>query len=429
MMPTDKDEFLIVGSGAGGATLARELSGRGRRVLVLEMGSREKSLGTHRDSVGYYLRGGLSRRAARSREGMILWRALGAGGTTLVTTGSATRCLEDELQALGIELDEEWAEAERETNPAPIPEHFRSDASHRIMTAARALGYRMEAIPKFIDVSKCRRCGNCTLGCARGAKWSALEYLDEAIESGAEVVYNTAVRRVVVDNGRAIGVVATGPQGEIEYRSDVVILAAGALGTPVVLHASGVDGAGGGLFGDLYVVTSGPIRGLHRTQEPMTPLVDLEFRKSRGFILRAPYIQPRTTLRLRLGSRAIHLPTHRLIGIMVKIADEAVGRVLPDGSVSMPVTERDRARLREGSLIARDILVEAGANPRLVVTSLPMAANLGGTAAIGQVVDRDLQTEVEGLFVCDGSALPAAPGMPPILTIIALAKRLAKRLA
>ena len=45
---------------------------------------------------------------------------------------------------------------------------------------------------------------------------------------------------------------------------------------------------------------------------------------------------------------------------------------------------------------------------------------------VGSVVGKDLQTEVNNLFVCDASVLPKAPGMPPILTIIALAKWLAK---
>ena len=53
----------------------------------------------------------------------------------------------------------------------------------------------------------------------------------------------------------------------------------------------------------------------------------------------------------------------------------------------------------------------------------------GGTAAIGRVVDKDLQTEIDNLFVCDGSVLPTSAGLPPILTIVALAKRLAKQLA
>ncbi|UCD10333.1 MAG: hypothetical protein JSU79_11190, partial [Dehalococcoidales bacterium] len=44
------------------------------------------------------------------------------------------------------------------------------------------------------------------------------------------------------------------------------------------------------------------------------------------------------------------------------------------------------------------------------------------------IVDKDLQTEVNNLFACDASVLPEAPGLPPILTIVALAKKLAKTL-
>ena len=53
----------------------------------------------------------------------------------------------------------------------------------------------------------------------------------------------------------------------------------------------------------------------------------------------------------------------------------------------------------------------------------------GGTAAIGELVNNNLQPEVNNLFADDASALPTAPGLPPILTIVALAKRLAKILA
>ncbi|MHC4592251.1 MAG: GMC oxidoreductase, partial [Planctomycetota bacterium] len=63
------------------------------------------------------------------------------------------------------------------------------------------------------------------------------------------------------------------------------------------------------------------------------------------------------------------------------------------------------------------------------VVTRPQGAHPGGTAAIGKVVNADLQTEVDNLFVCDASVLPNAPGLPPIPTIVALAKRLAKALA
>ena len=106
-----------------------------------------------------------------------------------------------------------------------------------------------------------------------------------------------------------------------------------------------------------------------------------------------------------------------MIGIMIKIADESAGYVYSDGTVDKSVTQRDSKRLQEGTNIAKEILV-----------SKPQGAHPGGTAAIGKVVSKDLQTDVKNLFVCDASVLPTAPGLPPILTIVALAKWLTKKL-
>jgi choline dehydrogenase-like flavoprotein len=113
---------------------------------------------------------------------------------------------------------------------------------------------------------------------------------------------------------------------------------------------------------------------------------------------------------------------------MTKIIDDPAGRVYKDGTFSKPITARDRERLQEGFSISREILVKAGAKSKSITASRVQGAHPGGTAAIGTVVDTDLQTKVDNLFVCDASVLPASPGMPPILTIAALATRLAKTL-
>lgn len=44
------------------------------------------------------------------------------------------------------------------------------------------------------------------------------------------------------------------------------------------------------------------------------------------------------------------------------------------------------------------------------------------------LIERIWNTEIEGLFIADASVLPEAPGAPPMLTIMALAKRLGKKL-
>ena len=52
-----------------------------------------------------------------------------------------------------------------------------------------------------------------------------------------------------------------------------------------------------------------------------------------------------------------------------------------------------------------------------------------GTVRLGRMIDQNLQTETRGLFVCDASVFPEALDRPAVLTIIGLAKRLAKYLA
>lgn len=425
-MNNKKYEFLIVGSGAGGATLARELSKKDKKVLVVEKGKYEQKLGTFQDSLRFYDANKLMKVPKKSKEGVILYRTIMAGGSTVVSCGNATRCLEEELSDFGINLDEEFTEAESEMNVLPIDRRLLSEGSEKIMWASKELGYQMELMPKFINPDKCKACGQCSFGCAKDAKWTALNYLEEARQNGADIIYNTSVEQVLTENGKVKGVRGNGLQGEMEVLSDAVILAAGGFGTPVILQQSGVKKAGSNLFVDLLVNTYGITENFNQMSEPTMALVDHEFYKSKGFIL-SPYVNYNRMARfIEMGIKGLSLPTNRLIGIMSKTSDEPIGRVYSDGTVSKPVSEKDWVRLKEGSSIASEILIKAGAGPKSISISKVQGAHPGGTAAIGTVVGKDLQTEVNNLFVCDASVLPKAPGMPPILTIVALAKWLAK---
>jgi choline dehydrogenase-like flavoprotein len=429
-MSNKKYEFIIVGSGAGGATLARELAIRGRSVLVLERGKLEEKVGTYKDAGRFYdISSKLTNMPRKSKEGVVLWRAFMAGGTTVVSCGNGVRCLEDELRALGIDLEEEFSEAEKEMHIAPIPEELLSEGSKRIRSTANELGYTMEPMPKFLNAASCRKCGQCVFGCVDCAKWTALDYLKEASEKGAEILYETTVDEVLIKNGKAEGVVVKQSKTRKEIIAEIIVLAAGGLSTPVILQKSGLSDAGSGLFVDLLVNTYGVTDDINQINEPVMALVNHDFYKDKGFIL-SPFISCSSKVRfMELGIKGMMLPVKKLLGIMTKTRDDASGIVHIDGSISKNVTKNDWKRLNEGSDIARKILIKAGASSKSILVSKPQGAHLGGTAAIGKIVDSNLTTKVEGLFVCDASVLPVAPGLPPILTIVALAKRLAKKLA
>jgi choline dehydrogenase-like flavoprotein len=90
------------------------------------------------------------------------------------------------------------------------------------------------------------------------------------------------------------------------------------------------------------------------------------------------------------------------------------------------LTAEDRKRLNHGVERAKKILEHAGAGN--IFKTWLIAAHPGGTVKIGDLVDSHLQTEIENLYVCDSSVIPAAWGLPPVFTILCLARKLAKQL-
>lgn len=419
-------DYIIVGSGTGGATLARELSLKNKKVLVLEKGKLESSFGKFKDALRYYDHNKLLI-PAKSKEGIIIWRGIMAGGSGFVATGNFNRAMEKEFRELGIDLSEEFVEAEREIKVAPMSERLLSPGGRTIRKAASELGYDMELMPKGINTKKCIKCGNCSLGCASGAKWTPLAYLEEAVANGAEVWYDTSVKKVLEENGTAKGVAVVKGNKEIFIEGNKIILAAGGIGTPVILNASGIKNAGSNLFIDTFVIVYGKHEAFNLLREPQMSLVYLKSH-SEGFILSPHVNHPRLVKFMEAGVKGLVMNDKRTLGIMVKISDEPVGRVYENGKVSKKVTKKDRGKIHNGSKMAREILEKTGVGYRNIIETGPSGAHPGGTAAMGKIVDSDFETKISNLFVCDASVFPTSPGLPPMLTIIALAKKLAKKL-
>jgi len=206
-----------------------------------------------------------------------------------------------------------------------------------------------------------------------------------------------------------------------------IVVAAGGIGSPVLLRASGLHDAGSSFFCDPAVLVTGSLPGPAGGQElPMTAGVLLQ---DEGYTLTDVSL-PRWMLSIitaevgridRLGSAG------RAATIMVEIRDDLHGRISRRGGIRKPLSAADRQKLARGTQRARGILANAGA--RGLFRSWVLAAQPGGTVPIGRLLDRDLQTEIANLFVCDASVIPDPWGLPPSLTLIGLGKRLAAHLA
>nr|QNO52963.1 D-amino acid dehydrogenase [Methanosarcinales archaeon ANME-1 ERB6] len=386
-----------MGSGAGGATVAKELSDRGMEVTLIEKGPRIEC----KDAFKHY---------SNVNAGVEILRTSCLGGTTMVSAGNGVRCLEKELKQAGIALSEE---AERELRITALPDSHFGGGTKKIMTAADELGFKVEPMPKFIDSEKCKLDGRCAYGCPEDAKWSALNYVQEAERKGVRIITGMAVDEVVVNGGKVKGV----KSNEKVFSSDLVVLSAGALETPRLLKKAGLPVTNQNLFVDTFITVGGIVKRIKFNKEiPMNALIKFE-----DFTL---YPHFSKHLAKRMEEKGLKTSQEDILGIMVKIKDEAVGEV--DEEIKKGVTNRDATIISEGASIAGSILEEAGANPSTFVSTLLRGAHPGGTAKIGTSVDKNLATAVSGLYVVDASVLPVAPGAPPILTIVALAKYAAR---
>jgi choline dehydrogenase-like flavoprotein len=117
----------------------------------------------------------------------------------------------------------------------------------------------------------------------------------------------------------------------------------------------------------------------------------------------------------------------RIVGMFVKLCDEPSGRVDADGKINKGWTKNDLERMDRGIDIARSIMIKAGVDPSSISVARGIGGHPGGTAAMGRVVDSDLQTKIKNLYVCDNSIMPRSGGVPPVLTLIALGKKWARQ--
>lgn len=420
---------IVVGSGAGGATVARELQGA-FDVTVLEAGRPFNRLQLRRASIQRLrdsrllpdprlIRAAFPPMRVRRTDDMWLVHGVGVGGTTTIATGNGVRA-DAALRALGIDLDPEFDQIGREIHLSTEHQRRWHPTTRRLFAAFEELGLDPRPIPKLTTGGPaCRHCGRCVLGCPYGVKWDSRRYLDEALAKGAHLVTGCGVTHLAVHDGRVTGVVSAGPLGRRQHRADLVVLAAGGLGTPAILQRSGIA-CEPRLFVDPVLTVAARRPHAWQCNE-----LEMPFVVQRDHYILSPYFDWLSFL----VSPAWRHPAEDLVGIMIKLADEPLGTV--DGArVRKALTVTDRQRLDDGVALCTEILGRFGAEAEDVMLGALNAGHPGGMlpltrASAGSFHDDRLPHNV---YVADASLFPRSLGNPPILTIIAMAKRIGRLL-
>ena len=419
-------DAVVVGSGPGGATVSRGLAEHGWRVLILEMGAHHRVTG----GMGQTIRElWMPQRSLFVTTGMLaVMRGVTVGGSSIYSFGTALEPPWELFRPYGIDIRDDVGDAKRELSVAPLPTSQFGPAALRIMESAVGLGYDWAPLPKLLDQT---RLGGRVMGSygapSYEAKWTARRFVDDAVAYGATLVTRSRALRVLVQDGTAIGV-------EYLYRgqrrtalASVVVVAAGGIGSPVILRASGIGDAGRSFFCDPLVAVTGSLPDVGRG--PELPMVGGAVFDEEGYLLTDLSV-PRWVHTLAY-TQVGRLDQVRRYGnaaaIMVKVRDEVQGEITRRGGIRKRLTDADHRKLDRGAERARAILEHAGAQH--IARSFPFASHPGGTVPLGRLVNADLQTQIRGLYVCDASVIADPWGRPPTLTLVSLGRRLARHLA
>jgi choline dehydrogenase-like flavoprotein len=253
---TEEADAIVVGSGPGGAVVAKELADAGVRVALLEEGPPF----TPSD---YELDGALSM-AKTMREGglrvtrgtvMPTMQGIALGGGSLVNSAICNRapefvldgwCTHFDLEHTTLaDLDPHYDAVGKFLGIAPTPENVLGMRNLLFKEGCDRLGYASEPVSR--NVVGCRGSGECFTGCRTRAKQSMdVSYVPAAIRAGAKVLTSVRVEQVLTDGVKATGVAGhvvapfTGKRSHrFRVNARVVVLAAGCMATPVLLKKSG----------------------------------------------------------------------------------------------------------------------------------------------------------------------------------------------
>ena len=483
-------DVVIVGSGAGGGLIAARLAESGREVLVVEAGPyvAEPDMPTNELAAfdRLYLDHGMT---STADVGVSILSGAALGGGTLVNWATSIEPPAD-IRAQwatdygltdfdGSETDADLVRLRTELAFRPPPSIGPKDKA--IIDGCRSLSW--EAGPTERNAVDCADCGSCGFGCRRGSKLSGQRrHLADAAANGARFLTDARVRSVTIQGGRATGVTGRLASGQpFKVTANAVVLAAGALRTPIVLLRSDLRNNRVGRNLRLHptvVVAAQMPSPVAMWRDTMQASRSLEFRKQGIVIESAPGHPGLIALAFPWQGAAQQASMMResatfvpLIGIC---RDTEGGRVRITSSgrarISYRISERDTNTARS-ALVKLATLARAAGAQRVLALSTPaewhdlqgvdgaawdaylgrlasfdfganratvFSAHQMGTARagadprtsatdpLGRVRRDERGALVDGLYVGDASLFPTAVGVNPMITVMTLAARVAR---
>ncbi len=489
-------DVVIVGSGAGGGVAAAVLAAAGQKVIVVEKGPYRRHREFNQGEVEminelYEAKGLLT----SVDGGVTVLAGSCLGGGTTVNWAGAFRTPEYVLQEWAKEhgnlhfTDPSYQEGfdfieKRNAVTTDLLRH--NPQNEALFEGAQQLDYQAKLIPRNmkaapgVDAERFwRDQGFSPLGDANGSKQGSVEtFLQDAVAQGAQIMVDTEVQQVLVENGEAIGVLAEQRKQQFRIKAKKVIVAAGAIHSPALLRRSGLQHReiGRNLYLHPTVAVSARYdRAVESWHGPMMSAVCDQFTRldgNWGFKLETPPVHPglmAAALSWESGEafKEEMLEVARTGTFIVLTRDRDGGEIKVnkkgEAQLHYQLSEYDKQHLIRGMQEACRIHRAAGAQRISILhnqalhfsdmdneqafeaflAQIPQrpwtlnryglfSAHQMGTCRMGASSERHPiapngeTREVKNLYVADASAFPSASGANPMLSIQALAYHVAR---
>ncbi len=247
-------DIVIIGSGAGGGTVAKELSSlckKGIKIALLEWGGKFRKEDNIRQEIPmvkkyYFDYGGMQNK----QQDITYAFAKAVGGSTTVYTGTSLKAPESVFKKWNIsgldfkDMNPRYDKYIKENNVHLNPEEELNDNNRLFAKGCKELGWHVEQFP--VNTKDCKGLGTCNLGCAVHAKQGThVVQIPNATKNGVEVFPFTKALKI---EGHDILVETFPPEhnldankldpGKYIFKAKKIVVAGGAINSPALLMRS-----------------------------------------------------------------------------------------------------------------------------------------------------------------------------------------------